>query len=202
MHLKVCPNTKCGKVSDVGALVCESCGRPFPKIDLVPVGTGSTPTAAQAQQVTSDPVIPRDKPRTAAWPLIMVAIVAGGLPLLWANRSLLPTPRTWQAGPPDSTKTERASPAPVVAPQAPAAATPTLAVPAPQSPPVPAPRETAPERPVPSSAVPAGAAKTAATHDSTKSVAKAPPVEKKEPPRPCTEATIALGLCDPKQAAK
>ena len=67
MHLKVCPNPQCGKVSDVNAAVCESCGQTFPTITLVAPDT----KVADAPDVTQEPgsdSLPTEKPaqRTAA----------------------------------------------------------------------------------------------------------------------------------------
>ncbi|MBK7767748.1 MAG: zinc ribbon domain-containing protein [Sulfuritalea sp.] len=107
MHLKICPNPQCGKVSDVTAEVCESCGQAFPKIALAPVRAEAP---ADSKQPATPPAPARaGKSRMPAWPLVMMAIVAGGLPLLWANRAQLPTPKTWQVDP-DAQKTRAATP--------------------------------------------------------------------------------------------
>lgn len=175
MHLKVCPNTQCGKVSDVNATVCEFCGEPFPRITLVAKGTSSAEAPAGSLAQGAGPVTAaNDKPRLPAWPMIMVAIVAGGLPLLWANRSKLPTPKTWQASPSDTTNAVAASPAPV----APA-------------------KVSAPGASPPASALTSNPSTPAAPVAAKKTV-KAPP-QKTSAPRPCTAAMAALGLCVPKQ---
>lgn len=201
MHLKVCPNPQCGKVSDVTAEVCESCGQAFPKIALAPVRAEAP--ADSKPPATPPPPAAAGKSRMPAWPLVMMAIVAGGLPLLWANRAQLPTPKTWQVDP-DAPKTRVAVPPAGSAQKPPAVA----ANVAPPSPP-PASVETA----APSKTDPSPAAN-AATAGDTKSQAHQPANgkaakkttkksrKKAEPPRPCTEAVAALGLCDPKQVEK
>jgi hypothetical protein len=154
-----------------------------------------------------------EKTRTAALPLIMVAIVAGGLPLLWANRALLPTPDTWKANTADSPKPTRVVPPTIPIPTAPAlpAQTPQMA-----------PADSATTPPV-TAATPgaAGSSSSSTSPTSTDSktatgknqpakksstpknkVRKAPAAETTEQPRPCTEATAALGLCELKRAVK
>lgn len=216
MHLKVCPNPQCGKVSDVSTAVCESCGETFPRITLVSPGTASAEApAGSPQQGTAPTAAEEGKPRVPAWPLVMMAIVAGGLPLLWANRAQLPTPKTWQVNPADAAKTGGTSPGSV-------ALTPPPAVSAQTPPPAPAANTAPPPLPpapvqaaAPSEADPGSPGPSADTADDTKNqarrqatgetakkAAKAPPAKKTEPPRPCTEAVAALGLCDPKQAEK
>lgn len=217
MHLKICPNPQCGKVSDFGVAVCEHCGQAFPKVAPAPE-TANVPPAASPKQGSvpgSAAGAAGDKPRIAAWPLIMVAVVAGGLPLLWANRASLPTPKPWRSGTPDATRVDGAASAPIANIKPPVV--PELA---------PAPTQASTDSAVPSSVAPAstpasdvdqykqtptGSDEIAKkdpevsprTGDASKEAAKksprAPNPKKKEPPRPCTEATAALGLCDPKR---
>lgn len=215
MHLKVCPNPACGKVSDVGTAVCESCGQPFPKMTLVSPETksaGATSGNTGATPAGNAPPAAKDKARMPAWPLVMVAVVAGGLPLMWANRAQLPTPKTWQVGTPDAAKPGAAALAPI-APTAPTISTQSLPqVTAPSAPPAPpltptatvAPSAEDADRPNVDAAdnMTKNQAPPPATSASSKKVAKAPPAKKTEAPRPCTEAVAALGLCNPKQAAK
>lgn len=199
MHLKVCPNAACGKVSDAKATICASCGKTFPAIDLVPPGTPAPPER-RTDRAPGAPVTQlkraNDKPPIKALPLIMVAIVAGGLPLLWANRAYLPLPKTWQVGT-----------------SAPTTPTKPVAIPAPA--PTPAPLPVAKElpaqaTPVPETAAPvANEAAAAAAASGEESPAKAKTktrAEKKAQARPsgepkesgpCTEAKSALGLCTP-----
>ena len=208
MHLKVCPKTECGKVSDVSAAVCESCGKPFPNIDLVSIGTTSTAESVASQAHGSDPIAAgKDKPRVAAWPLIMMAIVAGGIPLLWANRSHLPTPKTWQV--------DTAAPtAPVTIPLP--AAIPTASS-GPVAVPAAAPQPQAEPISVPPKEVAAAVASEAATvsaaggeesaakariASSAKKRAKEAAAAKPKDSGPCTEAKAALGLCAPRASGK
>jgi hypothetical protein len=211
MHLKVCPNVDCGKVSDAKATVCSSCGQTFPAIDLVPPGTRAPP-AARPDRGPAAPVTQlkraNDKPPINARPLIMVAIVAGGLPLLWANRAYLPLPKTWQSSPSPSAPVMPAAPAVPVAPAAIPAPTPTppsAAIAPPGQAGTPAAEAVAPlakeavETPAASAEEPAAAAKTTSR------------AEKKAKPRssgnaqesgPCTDAKAALGLCGPAKSGK
>ena len=199
MHLKVCPNPQCGKVSDVSAERCESCGQPFPRIALVSPDDAVAAAQGGIHEPENAPAAAsKDKPRMPAWPLVMMAIVAGGLPLLWANRAQLPTPKTWQVTTPEAPKTGTVAPAPVASippPTAPAPA-PAPAVPTPVDPAsVAATQDTA------DSATKSPARKSLASK-SAKRATRAQRAKKPEPPRPCTEATAALGLCDPQQAEK
>jgi hypothetical protein len=213
MHLKVCPNPRCGKVSDVGAAVCESCGQEVPRIA---VATPGVEAAAESKSPESTPTATAEtKSRMPAWPLVIMAIVAGGLPLLWANRTQLPTPKPWQGATPEPAKSAAATP--------PAATTPTPPAASAQTPPPAAVDVVAPAPPEPvktatsSNAEPAPqvTTPTAAADDDAKSHARQRTTgkaakrsskrssKKAEPPRPCTEAVAALGLCDhPEQAAK
>jgi hypothetical protein len=185
LHLRVCPNPDCGKVSDVNATRCEHCGTVLPKIALAEPGASTgdaTPAAAPAQDSQ-----PAKKSAIAAWPLIIVAIVAGGLPLLWFNRAYLPAPKPWQG---DAAK-------PPTAPLTPPLAPPVenKPVPAPEPPPAIEPAQpVAAEPPKPEEAK----AKSARETKKIRQAAASP----EQPPRPCTEAVAAVGLCDPKQATK
>lgn len=200
MHLKVCANPGCGKVSDVSATICETCGVPFPQIKLF------DPAAATSEVHVSESLSyteAAEKPRVNVWPLIAVALVAGSLPLLWANRDRLPAPKTGPFSRP-------AIPAPSVAPvalPAPVMVAPPAA-PAAVAPPPLAPTPAVPPAPVSASELdPAGpaatrpASKKPAATVKPKAVAKAP-AKKAEPASTCTEAVAALGLCDPKQVRK
>ncbi len=213
IHLKICPNPDCGKISNVEAIVCESCGQTFPKVAHVPTDTSTTTRPDESVKSAENPGGGgKDKPRTAAWPLIMMAIVAGGLPLLWANRSQLPTPNTWKINASDSAKAGGAAPAPGPVNSKPSLSISPPVIPiAPVTPPSPPPS-------VPGSTV-VGSDTPAVTSDSekrsapttknppakvstAKKVAKSPRPKTAEPPPPCTEATAALGLCNPKQSTK
>lgn len=209
IYLKICPSPECGKISHIDALVCETCGQPFPNKN--PAQTETTKTEESAgHREHGNPVLAADKekPRSSALPLVMMAIVAGGLPMLWINRAHLPTPKTWQSSTSDVAKTESiastpAAPAPIVAPPPASVNSVQPSLPDKADPPsLVAPDET-PSKP----------SKTEDTKktDQTKRIAKTQsqktsetprPKESKTPPPPCTEATIALGLCNAKQQAK
>lgn len=225
LHLRVCPNAQCGKVSDVNAVRCEFCGTPFPRIALAEPGALDAPSAAapDLQAPAGDDADPdaAQKPAASPWPLIAVAIVAGGLPLLWFNRAALPTPKTWQTTP----EVERLIAPPVLPPPAavPAAAPAAPAAAAAQPPaaqgtesltlpPISAPiQPAAADKAEPAETDAGGQPKTleAKTVPQEKPKAKRETGDRKsksaEPAdatRPCTEAAAALGLCTAKQAGK
>lgn len=198
MHLKVCPNPQCGKVSDVTAEVCESCGQAFPKIALAPVRAEAP--ADDKQPAAPPAAAAPGKSRMPAWPLVMMAIVAGGLPLLWANRAQLPTPKTWQIDP-DAPKTKAAAPPAVSAQKPPEVAANIAPAVAPAPTPAAAPSGADPGAAPNSGASEAAAGAKPATGKSAKKSGKKSR-KKAEPPRPCTEAVAALGLCDRKQVEK
>lgn len=194
LHLRVCPNPDCGKVSDVNATRCEHCGTALPKIALAEPGASAgdaTPAAAPTQDVQ-----PARKSTIAAWPLIIVAIVAGGLPLLWFNRAYLPAPKPWQgeaAKPPTTPLTPPLAP-PIENKPAPA---PLAAAPEPLPVAEPA-KPVAEEAPKPAEAKPQDKTKPAREAKKAKPASAAP----EQAARPCTEAVAAVGLCDPQQARK
>lgn len=212
MHLKVCPNPRCGKVSDVSAAVCESCGQEFPHIA---VATPGVDVPAESKPPENAPTATVEtKSRMPAWPLVIMAIVAGGLPLLWANRTQLPTPKPWQGATPEPSKSAVATP-PAATPTPPAASTPTpppaaldVVPPAPPEP-VKTATSSSADTASPAAAATAAADADAKNHPRPRTTGKAAKrsskrsSKKAEPPRPCTEAVAALGLCDhPEQAAK
>lgn len=214
LHLRVCPNPQCGKVSDVNASRCEHCGTPFPKIALAEPGVASP---VQPSATATSAGVDGKKGGMSAWPLIIVAIVAGGLPLLWFNRTALPTPKTWQS----AAEAERSAQLPVPQPSAPVAANAPLqsaaSAPAPSAgaealtlPPLSAAvpptqvdknEAAAPEAPEPTGkpveATPSPGKTKEKSDASAKKTKTAAAPEASEPPRPCTEAAAALGLCDP-----
>ena len=95
LDLKPCP--VCGKVDSVKATSCAGCGTQFPPLDGAPypdepgVHDGAQPTAATTAVVQP----PQSSMR--ALPLVIVALAAGGIPLLWAYRNEMPVPKAWQA---------------------------------------------------------------------------------------------------------
>lgn len=110
LNLKPCP--QCGKVDLVTTKVCAGCGATFPPITLTDSkeesGVPATPSGNAASGVDhrersgriappaiAAPTAHKEVP-TRAWPLILVAVVAGGIPLLWMNRDRMPLPKAWQ----------------------------------------------------------------------------------------------------------
>ena len=227
LHLKVCPG--CGKVSDVTAQTCEHCRAPFPRIELAPVQSAAQPAPAPAPQQASPPTAapvrqtaipqapsPNEVAPAAgmrAWPLIMVALVAGGLPLLWFNRASLPEPKTFTPPPVGAPTISLPPSAPAVQPpvQQPSGSSASSQVAAPATQPVPT-AQAGPPSDTPVSAGQPGATATLAPAQRTPPKAKAPervlrpspaPAKKVEPQvRECTEAVAAVGLCDPKKPAR
>lgn len=201
LHLKVCANPQCGKVSEVSATVCETCGQPFPPIDLVAAGTADAPAGSDvAAAPPTPPPAPTtaDKPRTALWPLIAVAVAAGALPLLWANRAYIPAPKSGPFGNPEIA--QPASP-PTAVPPAPAAVAPPPVADPPAATPTTLPA-TPPATASASELDPASPAPATKTADKSASTPERPATKKPAAPRACTEALAALGLCPAKQAGK
>jgi hypothetical protein len=215
IHLKICPNPECGKISNISSGVCESCGQPFPRPGPAqPENTNTERAAANREHGSESFMTNQEAPRTAALPLIMVAIVAGGLPLLWLNRDKLPTPKTWQNSAVDVTKTGQVAPTPIaptpIVPPLPPASELTPQSTSADSPPtlLPASEANTPAKagPVSPASNPGSTAKiakkqTTSGHTPRKPV-KAPSDNESEPQRPCTDATAALGLCNMRQATK
>ena len=213
LHLKVCPG--CGKVSDVTATTCEHCHAPFPRIDLTPPVTAAEKAAAPppAAAHKSPPVKVSPIPAAPsanevapsggmrAWPLIMVALVAGGLPLLWFNRASLPEPKTFTPPP-------VVSPTLQTPPTQPAAAPALAPTAAPVNPPaaVVAPAAAASTADAAVESQPSGkpVAEKAESKAGKKQVTTQRPAQRKpeQTSRECTEAVAALGLCDSKQAKR
>jgi hypothetical protein len=204
IHLTICPNPECGKISEVGAAKCAHCGQPFPNASNAPDGTGSV-AGGDGNPGADSAATVKEKTRTAAWPLIMMAIVAGGLPLLWANRALLPTPDPWKANTSDTAKPTHVVPPTIPMTNAPAAAAlaPATATTDSTNTPPPAGTTKPPSGPTSAgNATDANSNPPAKARNAQKKVRKAPVAKSPEPPRPCTEATAALGLCDATRTGK
>jgi hypothetical protein len=207
LHLRVCPNSKCGKVSDVNAKQCEHCGTFFPEI---PLTDGSAP-AKETIAAAKPPLTSDKKPGVSALPLIIVAVVAGGLPLLWFNRSHLPAPKNWQPDPVGSAVAP-VQPAPFPTPPpvsqpTPAAALPPLQVAPPAEPDL---EKVAADKAAAEKAAQEAEAKAKAEREKAaraKAVREAKARKAREAAaaegqQPCTEAIAAVGLCDPKRIKK
>jgi hypothetical protein len=211
LHLQVCAS--CGKVSDVTAKACEFCQAVFPVQELSPAETTPPDLLGRTRPTAVDTSRPQ---RMNALPLVIVAIVAGGLPLLWFSRDRIPMPKAWQTKAPDTIPAPPLGAAkPVgVAPAASVSKPPAVAT-APVAPVVPvvpltpvAPVVTAPPTvaaaPQPSviqsaASVPTIVAPVTAEPKSVPAAVQPKPTKSAPPAEKCTEAVAALGLCSPKR---
>lgn len=222
LHLKPCP--KCGKVDDVTAKTCAACDTVFPPIKLAAFSDVSPQPAEIAKSsppasATTREEIHNQSPSqfNRALPLIVIALFAGGVPFLWMNKSLLPSP-----------------PKSVAPPALPPQAQPAI-MPLPPQPPIgnlAAPPPPSPTAVQPSTPAPAEGAQSVAIQSSTKdsfgaatlplektllepaqhgqakirknnAKATTPPASKADDTQPpCTESVAALGLCDRDQRGK
>lgn len=211
LHLKPCP--KCGKVDDVTATQCVNCRTAFPPIELADYRADGEPATATGKAAATDGGGDAGRPTLRAGPLIIIAIVAGGLPFLWMNRERLPTPGELRvrpgSGPAVPTPAATApvqtlSGVPVAAPishSAPSAAAPAPARPDPlaEAQPVPVREEprAAPPTPVPKKE-PANAAPRPEKAPERAAIEQRQSVPTPAPTRECTESLLALGLCEKK----
>jgi len=193
LDLKPCP--VCGKVDNVKATVCAGCGAHFPALSGSHAGGPGVSTAPAMKPIP--PVVAPPPTTIRALPLIIVALAAGGIPLLWLYRNTMPVPKAWQKPTPAIEATAPAPQAPpVVPPPAPALIPlPPKAAPQPAIVIEPAPEATAKQ---PEAAKPVAPVKPA-----SKPAVKAPPAPAATRPAApgaseCTEALAAVGLCDPK----
>lgn len=211
LDLKPCP--VCGKVDNVKATVCSGCGAHFPALSGTHAGESGVTEAAPAKAMP--PVVAPPPTTIRALPLIIVALAAGGIPLLWLYRNTMPVPKAWQTPTPGvevtapvpaplplpATRPEPATQAPHVVP--PTASAPALIPLPPKAAAQPAvetaPAATAPAKP-PEAAKPVAPVKPARKP----AVKAAPAPAATRPAAPgaseCTEALAAVGLCDPKAA--
>lgn len=186
LDLKPCP--VCGKVDSIKATVCSGCGAHFPPLPGVLTGEPGSPEKPHAKPTPA--VVTPPPTAMRALPLIVVALAAGGIPLLWLYRNTMPVPKAWQA----PTGTQAAVPAPIppvkqepVPPPQPTRVAPPSVV-----------EEAAPP-PAKPAAKPAASARPAAK--AAKPAAESPPAQAAKPAQgaaDCTEALAAVGLCDPK----
>jgi hypothetical protein len=214
LDLKPCP--QCGKVDQLTAKVCSGCGATFPPIVLAHLDDSASQAAPPVMRTedSQKPIQESAQPQAAppgnrAWPLILVALAAGGIPLLWMNRAYMPLPKAWQIQGPNAAGSAAVSgSAPAPQPQVPAAA-PVLAPAAPIAD-QPA-SDRAPETVPPATAHDKAAAATRPTAPKHRTPNAAQPRDTGKqttapaataPARPCTEALAALNLCDPKAAQK
>jgi hypothetical protein len=200
LDLKPCP--VCGKVDSVKAAVCSGCGAHFP-----PLSPGSQPEEAGAAPVEHEkpipPVVAPPPSTIRAFPLITIALAAGGIPLLWLFRNTMPVPKAWQAPAPAAIEVPATTLPPARPDVAPAPAPAPALIPLPAKPPVPAAVEPPPAAAVPVQPEPAKAKPAAKTKPVAK--AKSPAAAPAQPTKPagaseCTEALAAVGLCERKAA--
>jgi hypothetical protein len=195
LDLKPCP--VCGKVDSVKATVCAGCGAHFPPLQGEHVAAEED---GQVKDVTPLPIVAPPTTTMRATPLIIVALAAGGIPLLWLFRNTMPVPKVWQIQPP-GIEVPAIPPAPrgqsetlPISPPQQSASVPSLI-------PIP-PKVEEPEiiEP-PKAAVAADPPRPKAKARSQKPAEGTAPL----PPKPtvvseCTEALAAVGLCERKAA--
>jgi hypothetical protein len=106
LDLKPCP--KCGKLESIRATVCTGCSTRFAS---TVAGSSNDDAPATTSAVGG----------MRAVPLIVIALAAGGIPLLWLYRHEMPVPKAWQVAPPalaPTSITATAAPAPAPEPVA------------------------------------------------------------------------------------
>lgn len=230
LHLKPC--AKCGKVDDVTATVCSSCNTPFPPIKLAEYGSMDAAQAspvlvkaipAEVEAATSTTSGRAEKASThGAMPLIIIALFAGGVPLLWMNRGQMPTPG-WQGSgggntgaavnPLPQPTPPSATPPPINLPPQAASVllpaiqsnSPAVAGPAPITTAAPAEPVTAaaPTQPIaPALAPPKARPKELPAKTEPKPGKTNKEVAASKSPRSCTDAVSALGLCEQTSGTK
>lgn len=199
LDLKPCPI--CGKVDSIKATVCSGCGTHFPSLTDDPMLDDSVASPENADKPTP-PIVAPPTTTMRATPLIIVALAAGGIPLLWLFRNTMPVPKVWQVSPPGievpvtPSPSSRPEMAPVPPPQ-PIASTPSL-IPIPPKVEEPEIIEVPPAVVVPVRPKPAPAAKPKPKPSLAEpTVAPAPPA-KPAVVGECTEALAAVGLCERK----
>lgn len=189
LDLKPCP--VCGKVDNVKATVCTGCGAHFPPLTATPSALGPATIPHEAEKPIP-PVVSPPPNTIRAFPLIIIALAAGGIPLLWLFRNTMPVPKAWQATPP-AIEVPAAMP-PQIRPQPEPVPTPAPAL-------IPLPAKPVAVEPPPAPVVSVQAAP-------AKPVAKPKPKPAAASPQPakpaagteCTEALAAVGLCERKAA--
>jgi hypothetical protein len=195
LDLKPCP--VCGKVDSIKATVCSGCGAHFPSLtgDPAPDDLNTSP---EWPDRTPPPVVAPPSAPMRAMPLIIVALAAGGIPLLWLFRNTMPVPHVWQVPPPGIEVPATPSPSagsetvPIPPPQ-PVASSPTLI-------PIPPRVEELEVIEVPKTTVsteaskPVPKAKIRSSKPAEQTAAQRKPAMVSE----CTEALAAVGLCERK----
>jgi hypothetical protein len=201
LDLKPC--AVCGKVDNIKATVCTGCGAQFPDLSTL---LGSEAKADAPVAAKPIPPLVSPPPTTMrALPLIVVALAAGGIPLLWLYRNTMPVPKVWQAQPSTPEATVPASQEPKLAPTTTTASgqiSPSAGASAPSVPPSAPPTPLVTEKPEPAAPAPADkpvAPPKPASKPATKvsSTPTAPKPATTPAASECTEALAAVGLCAP-----
>jgi hypothetical protein len=198
LDLKPCP--VCGKVDSVKATVCTGCGAHFPPLNGEPARDDGNVSSENLNRLPP-PIVAPPPSTMRATPLIIVALAAAGIPLLWLFRNTMPVPRVWQASPPGfevpvtTPSSAQSETLPISPPPQPSASGPAL-IPVP--PKVEEPQVAEPPKaavvPEPSRTVAKPKAKVPKQAD------EAPPPPKPAVVSECTEALAAVGLCQRKAA--
>ncbi len=196
LHLKPCP--KCGKVDDAAAKTCSACGATFPVLAQSQYVLSDDVRLPASDDVARHPEVPPAPSPSAnrAWPLIIVALVAGGIPFLWMYRANMPLPKAWQV-PGQNAAGSAVAPASLPSVAAPPTASAVggdatsaaKATPADQVHPADETKTAQPGTVV--------AARRPLVKPVAKPAAKPVPVGQTGQPGPCTEGLAALDLCDP-----
>jgi hypothetical protein len=177
LDLKPCP--KCGKLESVRATVCTGCDARF--------ASGLAGSSDDDLPATTAPV-----GGMRAVPLIVIALAAGGIPLMWLYRHEMPVPKAWQVAPPALAPASIAATAPAPLPEPVATAA---------NPPAPVAQEPkqdlATAKPAPEKKTHLARAKPrkpgGQTLDTMPATAAGTPAE---PARPCDAALHNIGLCN------
>jgi hypothetical protein len=180
LDLKPCP--KCGKLESVRATICTGCNTGF--ASAFSGGSGDDAPAATA---------PAGGMR--AVPLIVIALAAGGIPMMWLYRHEMPVPKAWQVAPPALAPASitATAPAPAPAPE-PVATAATPSVPAAQAPE----QDVAAAKPEPARKITVARAKRSKTHEASLDAMPATAAGTPEAPgaRPCDAALRNIGICN------
>ena len=199
LDLKPCP--VCGKVDSVKATVCSGCGANFPSLSGDPALDDLAATPDNPDKPIP-PIVAPPPTTMRATPLIIVALAAGGIPLLWLFRNTMPVPKVWQGAPPGIEVPVTPSPSsqpetgPVPPPQ-PIASTPAL-IPMPPKVEEPQVVEVPPATAASARHKPAPAAKPKPKASPVESAVSPAPPAKSAVVGECTEALAAVGLCERK----
>jgi hypothetical protein len=224
LDLKPCP--VCGKVDNVAAKVCAGCGAVFPALMAARPVDDTLPAEFSSGGMFPPPVVSPPVNNIRPLPLIIVAIAAGGIPLLWLYRHEMPLPKAWQPqnsmlGTPTTVPTpvvvvpQAVAPAPAVVPASipepvpTSASVPTDAALVKDANPAESDQEmvgttqTSPRKKAARAAHSLPAARSRSLPEPASAVAPVPANKDAAPAaRECTEALAAVGLCEPKAEQK